>query len=135
MRHTSCSALAALMLMTGLAQAEVRVEGPVEYGVFASDYQDFQPGERILARSSQQIETGTRVAGKLGTKFGMRYTLVGKTSGERPLTLLYLTPGVVTADGVRHDKFEVVQQGCDGLRVHRTSGDCGGGVALSGVPG
>ena len=31
-------------------------------------------------------------------------------SGKREvLTLLYLTPGVVTPDGKRHDKFEVVQ--------------------------
>ena len=37
----------------------------------------------------------------------MRYSLAGKREGEPPLTLLYLTPGVVTPDGQRHDKFEV----------------------------
>lgn len=35
--------------------------------------------------------------------------MAGKQVGDAPLTLLYLTPGVVTPDGLRHDKF-VVQQ-------------------------
>jgi hypothetical protein len=39
----------------------------------------------------------------------MRYVLAGKREGDAPLTLLYLTPGVVGPDGARHDKFEVVQ--------------------------
>ena len=40
----------------------------------------------------------------------MRYSLAGKREGDAPLTLLYLTPGVVTPDGQRHDKFEVQQK-------------------------
>jgi hypothetical protein len=110
MKYTRCSALAALMLMTGLVQAEVRVEGPVEYGIFASDYQDFQPGERVLSRSSQDIERTELIPAKLGTKFGMRYSLAGKAVDGAPLTLLYLTPGVTTPDGLRHDKFVVTQK-------------------------
>ncbi|MFK1535672.1 DUF3859 domain-containing protein, partial [Pseudomonas aeruginosa] len=73
-------------------------------------YQDFQPGERVLTRSEQNIQQTTEVPAKLGTKFGMRYQLSGKQEGDTPLTLLYLTPGVVTPDGQRHDKFEVVQK-------------------------
>lgn len=110
MQYTRYSALAALMLMTGLVQAEVRVEGPVEYGIFASDYQDFQPGERVLSRSSQAIERTEVIPAKLGTKFGMRYSLAGKAADGAPLTLLYLTPGVTTPDGARHDKFVVMQK-------------------------
>lgn len=110
MHYTRSSTLAALILMAGLAQAEVRVEGPVEYGVFASQYEDFKPGERVLTRSSQAIEPGESVPAKLGTKFGMRYSLAGKTANDSPLTLLYLTPGVVTPEGKRHDKFVVVQK-------------------------
>ena len=110
MQYTRFSALAALALFSCLAQAEVRVEGPVEYGVFASDYQDFQEGERVLTRSNQQIEQGDVIPAKLGTKFGMRYTLVGKVADDAPLTLLYLTPGVVTPQGTRHDKFVVTQK-------------------------
>ncbi|MNO98003.1 hypothetical protein D3C76_897330 [compost metagenome] len=40
----------------------------------------------------------------------MRYRLEGKVADDTPLTLLYLTPGVRTPDGKRHDKFEVVQK-------------------------
>jgi len=110
MYSTRFAALAALLLASGLAQAEVRVEGPVEYGIFASDYQDFKPGERVLMRSKQDIEQTDRIPARLGTKFGMRYSLVGKSASDEPLTLLYLTPGVVTADGARHDKFVVMQK-------------------------
>lgn len=110
MQHISKALLAGLFAFTGLAQAEVRVEGPVEYGIFTSDYQDFQPGERVLMRSNQDIQITERIPAKLGTKFGLRYSLAGKREGDTPLTLLYLTPGVVTPDGQRHDKFEVVQK-------------------------
>ncbi|WAC44094.1 DUF3859 domain-containing protein [Pseudomonas sp. SL4(2022)] len=110
MQFIRFSALAAGVLISGLVQAEVRVEGPVEYGVFVSDYQDYQAGERVLTRSNQPIEAGDAIPAKLGTKFGVRYNLVGKTASEAPLTLLYLTPGVVTPDGKRHDKFVVTQK-------------------------
>lgn len=110
MQYTRFSALAACVLISGLVQAEVQVQGPVEYGVFASDYQDFQEGERVLTRSNQQIEPSDEIPAKLGTKFGVRYSLTGKTASEAPLTLLYLTPGVVTPDGKRHDKFVVTQK-------------------------
>ena len=110
MQYNRFSALAALMLMAGLVQADVRVEGAVEYGVFVSQYQDFEPGERVLTRSNQEIERTEVIPAKLGTKFGLRYKLAGKTTEGAPLTLLYLTPGVVTAEGKRHDKFVVVQK-------------------------
>ncbi len=110
MHHTRFSALTALMLMAGLAQAEVRREGPVEYGVFIDQRQDPQPGERVVTRSNQPIERTTAIPARLGTKFGLRYRLAGKVADDTPLTLLYLTPGVVTPEGQRHDKFVVVQK-------------------------
>ncbi|WP_339524274.1 DUF3859 domain-containing protein [Pseudomonas sp. EA_35y_Pfl2_R111] len=110
MQYTRFSALAALVLTSSLVQAEVRVEGPVEYGVFVSDYQDFQEGERVLTRNNQQIEQGEVIPAKLGTKFGLRYSLAGKMADDSPLTLLYLTPGVITPQGTRHDKFVVMQK-------------------------
>jgi hypothetical protein len=64
----------------------------------------------VLTRSNQDIQRTEQVPAKLGTKFGLRYRLVGKREGDEPLTLLYFTPGVVTQDGQRHDKFEVRQQ-------------------------
>ena len=64
----------------------------------------------MLTRSKQPIERTEVIPAKLGSKFGMRYSLTGKTAGDAPLTLLYLTPGITTPDGKRHDKFVVVQQ-------------------------
>jgi hypothetical protein len=108
--NMKCSALLiGLMLSSGLAQAQVMLDGEVEYGLFTTSYQDFAPGERILAQRDQPMERTTEVPARLGSKFGMRYSLTGKTSSEAPLTLLYLTPGVITPDGVRHDKFVVTQ--------------------------
>ncbi|BAU75068.1 DUF3859 domain-containing protein [Metapseudomonas furukawaii] len=104
------TALVALGLASGMALADVRVEGPVEYGIFESRYQDFQPGERVLTRSDQSIQRTEVIPAKLGTKFGLRYSLVGKRENDTPLTLLYLTPGVVSPDGKRHDKFVVEQK-------------------------
>lgn len=90
----SCISRSVFLLGAGVAvaaQAEVRIDGPIEYGVFESRYQDFQPGERVLTRSEQNIQQTTEVPAKLGTKFGMRYQLSGKQEGDTPLTLLYLT--------------------------------------------
>lgn len=110
MQHIRMALMAGVVAFTGLTQAEVRVEGPVEYGIFTSEYQDFEAGERVLARSNQDIQRTDRIPAKLGTKFGLRYSLAGKREGDTPLTLLYLTPGVITSDGQRHDKFEVQQK-------------------------
>lgn len=110
MQQFRFAAMTALLFAAGLVQAEVTVQGPVEYGVFVSQYKDFQPGERVLTQSTQKIERTSVVPAKLGTKFGMRYTLAGKTADDEPLTLLYLTPGVIGADGKRHDKFVVTQK-------------------------
>ncbi|MGX9759874.1 DUF3859 domain-containing protein [Pseudomonas shahriarae] len=110
MHLTRLSALAALMMITGLASAEVRIEGPVEFGVFEGPKAELQSGERVLRRSNEQIQATTVVPAKLGTKFGLRYQLLGKVAEDTPLTLLYFTPGIRTADGQRHDKFEVTQK-------------------------
>lgn len=110
MHLTRFSALAALMMLSGLASAEVRVEGPVEYGVFSGPKAELQSGERVLRRSNEKIQQTEVVPAKLGSKFGLRYSLVGKVANDVPLTLLYLTPGIRTPDGLRHDKFEVTQK-------------------------
>lgn len=110
MHLTRLSALAALMTFSGLAIAEVRVEGPVEYGVFEGPKAELQSGERVLRRSNEKIQQTSVVPARLGTKFGMRYQLLGKVAEDQPLTLLYLTPGIRTPDGVRHDKFEITQK-------------------------
>lgn len=84
MHYTRVAVMAGLFAWAGLSQADVRVEGLVEYGIFSSQYQDFQPGERVLTRSNQDIERTEQIPAKLGTKFGMRYSLAGKREGEPP---------------------------------------------------
>ncbi len=108
MSFTRWSLVATLLVVGIPAQAQVEVVGPVEYGVFETSKDDSQPGERVLSRRDQPIRQTIKVPAKLGSKFGLRYRLSGKREGDTPLTLLYLTPGVVTPDGKRHDKFEVV---------------------------
>lgn len=110
MRMIRYAVLAAGLLGSQLLQAEVRIEGPVEFGLFESRHVDPQPGERILLRSGQNIIPGAQIPARLGSKFGLRYRLSGKRAEDTPLTLLYLTPGVTTPDGQRHDKFEVTQK-------------------------
>jgi hypothetical protein len=110
MQASRFTLLAVFGLTSSLALAEVRIDGPIEYGVFESQYRDHQPGERVLTRSNQKILATDVVPARLGTKFGMRYSLDGKRADDMPLTLLYFTPGVMTPDGQRHDKFEVVQK-------------------------
>ncbi|HWR80938.1 MAG TPA: DUF3859 domain-containing protein [Pseudomonas sp.] len=102
-----------LILTLGLlplaAVADVQITGPVEYGLFQSQYQEYEAGERLLTQNNQTIEQTSVIPAKLGSRFGLRYSLNGKQASELPLTLLYLTPGVITPDGQRHDKI-VVQQ-------------------------
>lgn len=106
-----CLPALALGLASNLAFADVRVEGPIEYGVFTSaPIKDPQPGERVLTRANQPIEQTDVVPARLGTKFGIRYRLLGKAESEQPLTLLYLTPGLTGPDGKRQDKIELQQK-------------------------
>lgn len=98
------------LMLPALAHAEVAVVGPIEVGVFESRYQDQQAGERVLTGRDQPIQGTDQIPLKIGTKFGLRYRLEGKRADDTPLTLLYLTPGVVDPNGKRHDKYEVVQK-------------------------
>ena len=110
MQAFKAATLLAISLISTPLLAEVKVQGEVEYGIFQSQVQDFEPGQRMLTNQQQAIETTQVIPAKLGTKFGLRYQLAGKRKGDQPLTLLYLTPGVVTPDGLRHDKFVVQQE-------------------------
>ena len=74
--------------------AEVRVEGPVEYGVFPSDYKEFKSGERILGQAGRPMERTELVPAKLGSKFGVRYQLSGKSKGEHMKMGSRMHPGI-----------------------------------------
>ncbi len=102
--------LALCGLLSLSAHAEVRLVAPVEAGIFATPERAAQPGEQVLLRSAQQIQPASEIPARLGVKFGLRLTLDGKRAEDTPLTLLYLTPGVVSPDGQRHDRYEVVQK-------------------------
>lgn len=98
-----------LGLLSVNAMAQVQVVGEVEYGLFQRQIGEYEEGQKVLSARREPIEQTALVPARLGSKFGVRYQLEGKRKGDEPLTLLYLTPGVVTPDGQRHDKF-VVQQ-------------------------
>ncbi|MET1077304.1 MAG: DUF3859 domain-containing protein [Pseudomonas sp.] len=110
MKAKELSLLIGLLLTAGLCQAQAQVEGAVEYGLLSGRIDNPQPGERLLTRADIHLEATDQVPARLGSRFGLRFALTGKADNELPLTLLYLTPGVVTPDGVRHDRFEVVQK-------------------------
>ncbi|MBF7731091.1 DUF3859 domain-containing protein [Pseudomonas sp. N040] len=101
--------LMALCLSPLTALAEVHIAGPVEYGLFQSPVAEYAAGERLLTQNTQAIEQTTLIPARLGSRFGLRYSLKGKQPGEAPLTLLYLTPGITTPDGLRHDKIVLEQ--------------------------
>lgn len=109
MRVRTLICLGSALLFAGSVTADVRLDGEVEYGIFQSPQTELEAGQRLLRTGKQPIERTTVVPAKLGTKFGLRYSLSGKREGDTPLTLLYFTPGVTTPDGERHDKLEVLQ--------------------------
>ncbi|MTI93868.1 MAG: DUF3859 domain-containing protein, partial [Pseudomonas stutzeri] len=55
MSFTRWSLVATLLVVGIPAQAQVEVVGPVEYGIFETSKDDFQPGERVLSRRDQPI--------------------------------------------------------------------------------
>ncbi len=100
----------ALGLLPPLVVAEARLAGPAEYGVFEHSHRDPQPGERVLISGEPRLHSTDQVPARLGTRFGLRLRLENKRADDTPLTLLYLTPGVVDPAGQRHDRYEVVQK-------------------------
>nr|MBF0681355.1 DUF3859 domain-containing protein [Pseudomonas sp.] len=106
MQWIRSSSQAGPMALSSAAAAALRVEGEVEYGLFEWD----SPGEPSLANRQRVIRRTSRIPARLGSRFGVRYRLSGKRDGDPALTLLYLTPGVVTPDGLRHERFELVQE-------------------------
>lgn len=103
-----CGGLVLGLLSTSV-MAQVRVVGEVEHGLFQRPAGTYEEGQTVLTAKQESIEATEVIPARLGSKFGVRYQLEGKRKGDEPLTLLYLTPGVTTPDGQRHDKF-VVQQ-------------------------
>ena len=55
-RYTHFSVLAVLVLVVGLAQAEVRVDSEVAYGLLLNQCQGLKPVERVLTQRPQPSE-------------------------------------------------------------------------------
>lgn len=99
-----------LMCLPLSVMAQVQLDGPVTAGLFATDKKEFKEGERVLLRSEPTIVEQRQIPARLGSKFGVRFSLRGKTEGDEPLTFMYLTPTIVTPDGMHHDRAEVLQR-------------------------
>ena len=93
---------------TSMAAAELTVTA-VESGVFERSGIANEPGTLVISSAVEQIVPTKKVVAKLGTKFGVRYSLSGKQEANNFVTLLYLTPGVTDPNGARHDKYVEVK--------------------------
>lgn len=104
-RNIAAALLTVLLALPALAELQVK---SFEAGLFDKDHVALDDGERLLG--AETVKATREIPAKLGVKFGIRFTLAGKNpaSGNQ-VKYFYLTPGVVGPDGVRHDKYEVVQ--------------------------
>lgn len=82
--HQSFRRPARLAGVAVAAQAEVRIDGPIEYGVFESRYQDFQPGEQVLTRSEQNIQQTAR---DLSARHQVRHALSTPAASRKAIRL------------------------------------------------
>lgn len=109
MRFTQAFLFFFLLVSSSLVLAEIQLED-FQAGIFDSTPVDLEEGQRIQYNNEKIIETRA-IPARLGTKFGIRFTLSGKHSAVNlPITYFYLTPGVVHPDKTRHDKYEVYKQ-------------------------
>lgn len=103
---TSCSTLADLRLTSFTA------------GLFLPGEVELAPGERLLGADEVVKET-RQIPAEKGVKFGIRFSVEGKNpTGQNQVKYFYLTPGITAPNGVRHDKYEVVQQLAPGAPYH-----------------
>jgi|GEM_PF-62628 len=94
--------------LSATASAELNVI-MVESGVFERRGVTSEPGTLVISSGPEQIIPTKKVIAKLGTKFGIRYSLGGKQKTNNLVTLLYLTPGIIDPGGERHDKYVEVK--------------------------
>jgi hypothetical protein len=94
---------------TEVITMELRITAQ-EAGIFTQinkiDSKD--PDIVFLGSTSETITPTEKISTALGTKFGVRFNLGGKSSDQGRIQMLYLTPGIVDEKGFRHDKYEVL---------------------------
>lgn len=110
------TAAVALLLSANSALAQMELVS-YEAGLFVHKGIELLPGQRVYNRPEEIIRT-TKVPAKLGTKFGIRFTVTGKKAKDNIIHYFYLSPGVIDEKGVRHDKYEVVQDLSTGVDSH-----------------
>ena len=81
----------------------------LESGIFERPGVTNEPGTLVISGGAEQVIPTKKVVAKLGTKFGILYSLSGKQETNNLVTLLYLTPGIIHPDGERHDKYVEVK--------------------------
>jgi hypothetical protein len=94
---------------TEVIRTELRITAQ-EAGVFTpKNTNDLEEGARAFYGSATETITATEeISTAIGTKFGVRFNLGGKSRDQGRIQMLYLTPGVVDEKGYRHDKYEVL---------------------------
>lgn len=97
-------------LFTHSAYAEMQISD-LETGLFTRPHLKLKEGERLLVGGSKEtVEATKQFKAELGTKFGIRFNVTGKSLNKpNVVTMLYLTPGIVEKDGLRHDKYTVTK--------------------------
>ena len=95
-------------VLSGFVYAELTVVAS-ESGVFEWPEQDAEDQNIAWSNHIETVRPVEQVPVRLGVKFGIRYSVIGKTETGTRVKLIYLTPGIIDFDGVRHDKYEIVE--------------------------
>ena len=94
---------------TEVIRMELRITA-IEAGVFSRASKiEAEDGDKVFYGSTSEVVTPTeKIPAEIGTKFGVRFNLGGKSRDQGRVQMLYLTPGVVDDKGSRHDKYEIL---------------------------
>ncbi|MFB1035601.1 MAG: DUF3859 domain-containing protein [Sinobacterium sp.] len=94
---------------TEVIRMELRITA-IEAGVFTRASKiEAEDGDKVIYSSTSEAVTSTeKIPAEIGTKFGVRFNLGGKSRDQGRIKMLYLTPGVVDDKGSRHDKYEIL---------------------------
>ena len=109
----------AAIAVPGAAFAELQLQD-FEAGIFSKKSIAglvLEPGERLVG-NDEAVEETRAIPAELGVKFGIKYSVSGKSIRSNRVTYLYLTPGVKNPDGSRNDKYEFEKELSPSSRFH-----------------
>jgi hypothetical protein len=96
-------------IQTEVIRTELRITAH-EAGIFARA-KTIEPSEGdivLFGSSPEDVTPMEKIPAAIGTKFGIRFSLGGKSRDQGKIQMLYLTPGVIDDKGARYDKYEVL---------------------------